>query len=307
MNLNFYRILCVVSVSLFIYSSKPCHAQQPISGSFAPGNFTGMKGGLTPQKGHFMVENGTLIYNNRNFVNSSGENLSIDPVNVLANRTVLSYVPNWDVLGGRYWAGAIIPFANTPIRPQPNSELAFQLSDIIIMPVGLGWTNENLHYQFLYLIWLPTGRFNVGASNNVGKGLVGHMISGAVTWLQPTELPWSATAALRTEILGKQKTTNIKPGTVMTIEGGVGKEVARGLDLGLTYYVMQQVAKEQNSPAGVDNSLYSASAIGPEINWRPKGLDGFQAAFRSYFEIQARNSSKGIFSVISLSYIWAKN
>jgi hypothetical protein len=48
---------------------------------------------------------------------------------------------------------------------------------------GLAARNRALHYQFSYNLWLPTGRYNEGASKNVGKGLYSHLFTSGVTWV----------------------------------------------------------------------------------------------------------------------------
>ena len=150
----------------------------------------------------------------------------------------------------------------------------------------------------------PTGRFNAGASDNVGKGLYSHMLSYGATWLEEGELPWAATATLRYELPGKQKDTDIEPGDVLIVELAAGKEVAKGFDLGLTGYYQTQTTEEKNSPPGTDTTRYRFAGLGPEINWRPSKLPGFQVALRSYFEFGARNTSEGIFTVLSFAYIF---
>jgi hypothetical protein len=289
---------------LLMLSSGLALAQQPISGNYAPGAFTGMKGALTPSKGSFMLENGTMFYNTREFVDSDGNSSGTATVNALANRTVFGYVPEWDVLGGRYLPAVIIPFANVAIRPEPGSEKEFQMGDLILQPLALGWDKGVMHYQFAYNLWLPTARFNAGASNNVGKGLFSHLLSFGATWLQEDDKPWAATLMLRYEILGKQRDTNIEPGDVFILEGGAGKEIVKGFDLGLTYYFMTQTNKEKDPSQNTEKDTYMAASLGPEINWRPNALPGLQIALRSYFEFEARNSSKGTFTVISLAYIF---
>lgn len=251
-----------------------------------------------------MIENGTLFYNTRDFVDSNGDARPTDTVNALANRTIFGYVTDLKILGGDYFPAVIVPFANVALRPEPGSEKDFQFGDMILQPFALGWHHGTLHSQFAYNIWLPTGRFNAGASNNVGKGLYSHLFSAGVTWLQERELPWAATLTARYEILGKQEDTDIEPGDVLVVEGGAGKEIVKGVDLGLTGYFMTQTTKEKGSPPGTDTSRYRAFALGPELNWRPSALPGFQAAVRAYFEFGARNTSEGIFTVLSLAYIF---
>lgn len=263
-----------------------------------------MKGMLTPGPKSFVLENGTLFYNTRDFVDSDGNTLPTDTVNALANRTIIGYVTDVKILGGDYFPAVIIPFANVALRPEPGSEKDFQFGDMILQPFALGWHHGELHSQVSYNIWLPTGRFNAGASNNVGKGLYSHLFTGGVTWLQDKNLPWAATLMARYEFMGEQDGTNIEPGDVFYLEGGVGKEVVKGLDLGLTGYHIQQTTKEKGSTPGTDTSRYRASALGPEINWRPASLPGFQAALRSYFEFGASNTSEGLFTVLSIAYIF---
>ena len=42
--------------------------------------------------------------------------------------------------------------------------------------------------------------------------------------------------------------------------------------------------------------------VGPEINWRPTFLPGFQAGFRASWDFGARNSSQGFFSLLHFLY-----
>jgi hypothetical protein len=94
---------------------------------------------------------------------------------------------------------------------------------------------------------------------------------------------------------------------VLIVELAAGKEVARGFDLGLTGYYTTQTTEEKNSPTGTDTTRYRFAGLGPEINWRPGKLPGFQVALRSYFEFGARNTSEGVFSVLSIAYVFGSS
>lgn len=280
-------------------------AQQPITGNYAPGASTGMKGMVQPPAGTFVLENGTLWFRIQDFVGSDGQTVPTATSNVLANRTIFGYVTHLKILGGEYFPSIIPVFANAPLRPEPNSERDFQFSDLVLQPVALGWRHGALHSQFAYTVWLPTGRFNAGASNNVGKGLYAHMLSYGVTWLQETEQPWAATLNARYELLGRQRDTDIDPGDVLTVEGGLGKEIVSGLDLGVSGYFSTQTTEETGSPPTTDTSRYRFGGLGPEINWRPGSLPGFQATVRSYVDLGGRNTSQGIFTVFSFMYVFS--
>lgn len=109
---------------------------------------------------------------------------------------------------------------------------------------------------------------------------------------------------LRYEFLGKQEDTDIRPGQVMTVEGGVGKEIFHGFDLGLTGYASFQTTRERDSAPGTDTSRYRFFGLGPEANWRPGFPAGSQVAVRSYYKFGARDSTEGIFTVLSLAYMF---
>ena len=68
--------------------ASPAHAQQPISGNYPGGAVAGMKGSILPPPGKFLLENGTLFYNTRQFVDGSGRTIPTDVSNIVANRTM---------------------------------------------------------------------------------------------------------------------------------------------------------------------------------------------------------------------------
>ena len=111
---------------------------------------------------------------------------------------------------------------------------------------------------------------------------------------------------IRYEIFGEQDETDIEPGDVLTLEASIGRQLSSGWDLGLTAYHQRQVTTEKGSAPGTDTTKYRYSGIGPEINWRPASVPGFQVGLRAYFEFGARNSSEGVFTVLSLAYLWGK-
>ena len=90
----------------------------------------------------------------------------------------------------------------------------------------------------------------------------------------------------------------------MTLEGGFGKEIFNGVDLGLSGFASFQTTEEQGSAPGTDTSRYRTFGLGPEFNWRPSPLPGFQVAVRSYFEFGTHNITEGIFTLFSVAYMF---
>lgn len=292
----------VLVLGLLFFFSGSLSAQTPIPGNYAPGASAGMLAAVMAPPGTVILENGTLFYNTRKFVDSDGNKINTPTTNGLGNRTVIGYVPKFEIFGANYNPAIIITFRNQLLRPEPNSEKDFQIGDWIIQPVSLGWHWDEWHAIVSYSIWLPTGRFNAGANNNTGKGLFSHMLTAGTTWLQDAPNPWIINVQARYELFGKQETTNIRPGDVMTIEYAGGKQIAKVFDIGVFGFFSFQTTKQENSPPGTDTSRYRYYGIGPEVAWRPSFLPGAKAAVRVSIEFGSRNTSEGVGSILSLSY-----
>ncbi len=292
-----------LTLLLGLLSVSTAAAQTPITGSYAPYSVTVLRAGIAPPPGTVVLENGSIFYYTREFVDSSGNTSETPTSNVYVNRTTIGYViPGLKVLRADLFPAVFPILSDQTVRPDPGSERELQLGDLIVQPVALGWHAGEWHALASYNLFIPTGRFEAGASNNTGKGLYEHMLSGAVTWLQDTPTPWIATAQVRYEILGKQQTTNIRPGQVMTIELAGGKELVKGVDLGISGALSFQTTEESGSPAGTDTSRYRYAGVGPEIFWRPASLPGAQVSLRAFFEFGARNTTEGRGALISLLY-----
>jgi hypothetical protein len=110
------------------------------------------------------------------------------------------------------------------------------------------------------------------------------------------------TGSVRFETFGKQKTTGIRPGNVLTLEFAGGKEVVKGLDLALRLVGSTQVTRETGSAVGTDTRKYRFFSVGPGITWRPKQLPGAQIALRAAYEFGSRNTSEGVGTLLSFAY-----
>ena len=299
-------VRCLLVMALVLLCSEAVPAQQSIiTGNYGPFSVTTLKAAIAPPPGTVVLENGSIFYITREFVDSDGNKTTTGTSNVFVNRTTFGYVvPDFQILGADFYPAIFVILSDQTIRPDPGSERALQLSDTIVQPVALGWHTGEWHALFSYNLWLPTGRFDAGAANNTGKGLFSHMLTAGVTWLQESPLPWIGTLQLRYEIPGEQKTTGIRPGQVMTFEFGAGKEVFEGFDLGVSGAFSFQTTHETGSAPGTDTSLYRYAGVGPEVFWRPASLPGAQLSFRSFFEFGARNTSEGTGLLFSFAYLF---
>ncbi len=282
----------------------PAQAQSIITGSYAPASIVTMKAGIVPVPGSVVLENGSIFYDTQEFVDGSGNAIETDPSSAFINRTTLGYVPKSKFLGASFYPAFFLLLSDQPIRPVPGAERNLQLGDVAIQPIALGWQSGEWHTLVGWNLWLPTGRFEAGASNNTGKGLYSNLLYAGTTWLQNETLPWAVTAKVGYEFFGRQETTDIRPGQIMTLEFAAGKEIRKGIDLGVALVTSFQTTTESGSAPGTDTTKYRWSGISPEFNWRPEKLPGSQLSLKVTFEFDARNTSEGIVSLLSFSYMF---
>ena len=95
-------------------------------GQYPAGAFGQMKVGILPPPG-FVLENGTLAYTAKEFVNGDGSKQDLETT-VLVNRTLGMWVTDKKVLGADFAMAAAIPFGNFAApRPQPGEREALGL------------------------------------------------------------------------------------------------------------------------------------------------------------------------------------
>lgn len=113
-------------------------AQTPIPGNYAPNAVNGMKAAIVPPPSTVVLENGSLFYHTRKFVDSSGNEIRTSTTNAYANRTILGYVPDFTILGANYNPSVVLIFANQLVRPVPGSKKDLQLADMVFQPFSAG-------------------------------------------------------------------------------------------------------------------------------------------------------------------------
>jgi len=173
---------------------------------------------------------------------------------------------------------------------------ALGFGDVALQPAALGWTKGNVHLQAGYIVFTPTGRFNLGASDNIGKGFWTHMLNGGATWVQPAALPCSVSAFARYELHSKQEGRDLRPGDTFTLEWGIGKRLDERFELGLVGFHYAQVTDASGADAP-DVVRYRLTGVGGELQIRvPPAL----IKTRGVFDVAVRNAAQGFGFVFEL-------
>jgi hypothetical protein len=265
---------------LFLLSGVAAlHGQQ--KPQWMPGQ-VGLNAGILPSPG-FSYVNISVNYRSSTFNGPSGSAIPVTGTyNVWAVENFFYYVPNLNVLHGNIGMNFIL----TPATGSLDADIATQnpgipnlnavaggggLADLFVEPIALGWHLKRADIQVGEGMMLPTGRYNPGATNNVGTGYFGnHLLAGETVYLTKNRgtsfnvfTDWEAHGA-------RQGTNNTQktPGQAFTLEWGLGqvlpikKNFSQLLQLGLVGYDQWQITQNGGTvPIGNTGLTIPASSL----------------------------------------------
>jgi hypothetical protein len=302
---NKKRFLFLFLLMGIFWKSTPALAQrQPL---YIPGFAGGMNTAVQPYPGVYLTE---MLYDyfaigikDQNG-NTVLPNLNLD-MNIWFNG--FSWVSPYKVLKAHYGINLFIPFANpiidfgSDIGRQSNS---FGLADMYFEPLSLGWNFPRVSTLFSFGIYLPVGRFNPGATNNLGRGTWAEQFNLGATVFLDKEHTWSITNNLRGEIHQQTRDTNLTIGSALTWEGAVGKTFVHVLDIAAEGYGQWQVTNNTGSPVFFPNEHGRIYGAGGEIGVAiPKIKSRFSMRIYKEFGGELRTQGTGMFLTFS-SGLW---
>lgn len=180
------------------------------------------------------------------------------------NLPLIDYTSKFELLGGAKYFVYIAPnyvtgHANLYLSSNDNSPVAegngSGFGDLTVMPFGLSWSfKEKSDISFLYTIYAPTGRYEVGASDNIGLGHWANMFQVPVYYY----LNDQATAfglIPSYEINSKIKGTDVRPGSRLTLEYGVSQFITNWLEFEVMNGHSMQLSDDTGSDVWWDGSV----------------------------------------------------
>ena len=163
----------------------------------------------------------------------------------------IMWTSNWKILGAKYAAYALLPFANTSIGASLTTatgtgraieESQFSLSDCFVQPIWLGWTIPHWDIALGYGFYAPVGKYDTEkvpiqnplthevlgsitaeAADNIGLGFWTHQIQGAGTWYPWEDKRMAVVGAATWEIHGEKKDFDLTPGENLALNWGVSE------------------------------------------------------------------------------------
>lgn len=251
-----------------------------------PTGMNAINAGVTPDSG-FTYSN-LFIFNARDeSKGSTGEVVATGSNAVMIDLNTFVWVSERAWLGGaRYSATASLLVSNNSLASDTEGQLSAGggFADSFYQPFILGWTTDRVGIRTAYGILAPTGRFNAGASDNVGSGYWTHAPSAGVTLFVTKDKATTISAFHMYEFHTVQEGTDIHPGQTANIDYSVARTIRlkedTRLQLGLVGYGQWQTT---------DKSGATISAVEGSAHYRVNAL-----GFASNVVLPARKVSLGL-------------
>lgn len=219
-----------------------------------------------------------------------------------------TYVSEKKILGAHYSASALmLTLMNLRIdTPRLDLSSRWNASDLYFQPIALGWEFKQADITAGYGVFVPTGRFTPGASDNTGLGQWGHEPTFGFT-IYPSEKKTSHLATLISYDIQQTKPGGQKVGQVLTLEGGAGATFKKGLlNMGAVYYAQWKMT-EDKVPAPIPGfrGKHRYFGLGPEINytWVLQKKYPLALLFRYYWETGNRVGTQGRAAVVGVTFV----
>jgi hypothetical protein len=229
---------------------------------------------------------------------------------MVAGGAGFNHVTTKKILGGNYAYSVLVAGINnrlqgTDIDLNPGGGL----TDTGFVPIQLGWHSKRADAMAAFTMYLPTGRYNDGATNNLGLGMWGFEPEvGATVYLTESKQFHAATLASFT-FQTKKEDSDTKVGTAMNLEGGIGGDfVQGGLTAGLVYYATFKL--EEDRIDGIPSILIRGKnrvlALGPEVTFaiasKSKGMVYGFVKVNYQWEVYAKTNTQGSTMTIMASF-----
>ena len=251
------RPVIALALCLFFFAAAPASAQ--LKGHYIPG-FTGLNDGTQPPPG-ISVALPIYVYPTDTIKNADGDTVGSGP-NITASFIGLGLVvvTPAKILGATYGA-QIIPIAFMKSRIEGNSldvPGSFGFTDIYVQPLWLGWSTARADYSAGWGFFAPTGKWNLGATDNAGLGMWSHDLQAGTTVRLDNRRAWTTSGLATLELHSTKKDSNVQVGNILTLEGGTGRafykqvqgtHLPRIVNVGAVYYGQFKVSADSgNSP-----------------------------------------------------------
>jgi hypothetical protein len=241
-----------------------------------PLGLSAINSGVSPEPG-VTYNNSFLFYSRSEQKGGDGEVLATGQQSVLLDMNTLLWASSGEIamLGGARFSSAVtIPIANNSLSSSAQGAISGGggVGDLYFQPAILGWRNERADIRGIFGFLAPTGKFNAGASDNVGNGYWTPVIAAGETFYLSADKATTLSAFEMYEFHSTQSGTHIHPGETFDLDYSLMRAFTfpdSRLQVGLVGYgAWQTTAKTgpEITPAE-EAQRYRVNALGVGVNF----------------------------------------
>ena len=213
----------------------------------------------------------------------------------------VSVVTKKTVLGATYGFTVLVAGANNRLQAtEIDSNPGAGITDTVLTPISLGWHKKRADATAYCTMYLPTGRYEDGATNNTGLGMWGQEIGFGTTAYLTEDRKFHAATMVSFNFQSQKKDSDTSVGNQMNLEGGVGGDfLGGGLTAGMAYYYCFKITSDSPGrfPINFEFAKANVFALGPDITLalaskKKNTVYGFLSV-RYEWELHAEAQTKG--------------
>ena len=228
------------------------------------------------------------------------------------NGVLVSWVTPVRIAGANLGGAAALPFIRNRLEANVlDVDTGVAYTDTILTPFSLGWHQGRMDLLASYSVYLPTGNYEAGGSDNSGLGMTGQELSFGTTVFDARR-QWNGAANLAYEWHSRKNDQDLRVGHIATLEGGVGYSFYTKVNnplplvttLGLAAYGQFKVTEDAGADVaalvrGLKDRVF---ALGPEMKvFIPQAK--LTVIGRVMPEFGARVRTEGLSVSLSIVYI----
>jgi hypothetical protein len=238
-----------------------------------PLGMSAINSGVTPES-TFTYSNQFLLYTRDQAKDNEGRTLPVTGNHfVIMDMNTITWVSHERILGAQYSASATLPFAKNDLTSELQGNLSggSGFADSYYLPVILGWSWTRAAVRAMYGFLAPTGRFRVGANDNVGSGYWTHALSSGQTFYLNGNKRLSLSTFQLYEFHTVQEGSGIHPGETFDLDYSLMYSLARTrrfqLQGGLAGYEQRQTTAKTGPGISLAASeeRYAINALGVAV------------------------------------------
>jgi len=267
---QYLRILVALFVCLWAMAAR---AQNR---GVYPLGLSAVNSGVSAEPG-LTYNNSFLFYSRSEQKGANGEVLATGQQSVLLDMNTVLWASTSEIaiLGGARFSSAVtIPIANNSLSSSAQGAISGGggFGDFYFQPVILGWRTERVDLRGIFGFLAPTGKFNAGATDNVGNGYWTPVLTAGETFYLSGDKATTLSAFEMYEFHSTQSGTQIHPGETLDLDYSLMRAFTFAdsrLQVGLIGYgAWQTTAKTgpQITPAE-EAQRYRVNALGAGLNF----------------------------------------